>query len=460
MIIKTNLRRFDFGMITSVEKTPQGFLKVPGFATRCGVFPYIDAEGKVRRELRHPDDVFAPESLASLKNAVVTLEHPPVMVEPSNFAEYSVGYTTDRVDVNRDLVEVDLIIANADAVNAVENNGLRELSAGYVADLDEEGGDYNGAAYDFRQRNIRYNHVALVKRGRAGPEVRLRMDSADAAMQDTSMDLKKVIISGEEVELPAHLAAVVQEMLDRYDEMRGNLLKMGESVAKKDEEMKKDVDVAQKGIDTKVPEVQMVPDGKSAGKKVDAEKEEEKKDEDEEKKDAEEEKKMDAVSDLKEKLDAMQAKLDELMAGPGDKKKDAEEEEEKKDAEEEKEKKMDAAHIRTAVKARVRLEREAEKVLPAKQTEKFDSMSDDEIRSAVIKHRHPKAELSGKSSIYLQSRFDSIVETFEESATLRKTAGAALLERMDSDTDPNSARTRMSQATKSLWQSNLSASKK
>jgi len=77
MSIKKQVRRFDLGEIKSATRTPQGFLKCPGFATRTGVFPYLNADGSIRNELRHPDDVNDPESLATLKNATVTIEHPP-----------------------------------------------------------------------------------------------------------------------------------------------------------------------------------------------------------------------------------------------------------------------------------------------------------------------------------------------------------------------------------------------
>lgn len=498
------VRRFDLGgSITSIERTPQGFLKVPGFATRTGVFTYMDGDGKVRRELRHPDDVFDPVSLATLRNAVVTLDHPPELVTPENFKTYSKGYTTDRVEVNRDLVETDLIIAADDAIAAVEKEGIRELSCGYVSDLDEEPGVYNGTPYDFKQTNIKYNHVALVKRGRAGPEARLRLDSADAVMQEAAavpaaifspegendMEVneenktKSIVISGQKVELPAHAADVIQALLDRYDDMRGQVAQIQEEhTMKKDEVQKKDVDVSQKGVSPQPAVEQMAPDGRASSKKVDDEnpfakkkedeEEEEKKKKDkkdaEEKEDGEEEEKKkdkkDAEGDdpvgkmkkdaeeMKGKLDAMQAKLDEYAAQSSSKM-----------SGEMPGKKMDSADVRSQIKLRVRLERQAEKLVPSSVSTKFDSMSDDEIRSSVIKHRHPKADLSGKSSVYLQTRFDSITETMEEGETVRKEMGSSLLNtRMDKfeSADPMNARRAMIDKSRSLYTEKLSASKK
>ena len=477
------VRRFDFGEITNVERTPQGFLKVPGFATRIGVFPYQDGTGQVRRELRHPDDVFAPESLVTLKNAPVTNEHPPEMVTPENYDTYAVGYTTDRVEVNRDLVETDLIIAEADAIKAVEDGGKRELSSGYLADLIEEEGSYNGVQYNYRQKNIRYNHVALVDRGRAGPEVRLRMDSADAEMVSLEQPLtkmvhmkddekNKVIISGEEVEMPAHLAAVVRDMLDRYDEMRAKLAKL-EGSMKKDDMAKKDVDISQKGVSSKVHEEQKAPDGREVAGKVgpsdlggamkakgldDDDKCDEDKHDDNEGGAAMAPAEMlkNELEHLKEQLAAAMAKHDEMQAKIDEMSSQSEGKKQMPAAEG----KMDS--LSTRVRKRVKLEREAEKLVPAELCVKFDSMSDDEIRMAVIKHRHPKADLAGKSGVYLQSRFDSIVETVSESETTRREYGRHMLgERMDTaELDPVDARRKMIESTRQLWTNSLSATRK
>lgn len=449
----TQARRFDYGQIGTIEETPQGFLKVPGFATRCGVFPYIDSEGKTRRELRHPDDVLAPESLVTLKNAVVTLEHPPVMVDPENFEQYSVGYTTDRVEVNRDLVEIDIIIAAKDAISAVREDGVRELSAGYLADIEDESGDYNGTPYDCRQKNIRYNHVALVRRGRAGPEVRLRLDSADAVMAEAGKpaeaEFKTVVIGGETITLPKRIGETIQSLLDRYDEMRGRVMKLEEQ--QMDEKEKKDVDVGQTNVSPKVNEVQAVPDGKSAGKKdaekpADPEKTDAEVPADKEKKDGEGEMLQNEIKHLKEQLEAAMAKNDEMkakldeMAIPSEGKKSE---------------KMDS------VRARVKLERRAEKLVDGETVKKFDSMSDDEIMSAVIKARYPKTDISGKGSVYLQTRFDSIVDSVEESSVVRKEMGSALLrDRMDGAVDPSAARRKYIEESRAMYLSPLSSVRK
>ena len=75
-----------------------------------------------------------------------------------------------------------LTVTDADAIKRIENGEFRDLSAGYLCDVVMESGIFDGKSYDGRMKNIRGNHVALVREGRAGHDVRVA-DSADAAMK-------------------------------------------------------------------------------------------------------------------------------------------------------------------------------------------------------------------------------------------------------------------------------------
>lgn len=55
-------------------------------------------------------------------------------------------------------------------------SGKRELSLGYKCMYEAVSGVWNGQRYDYIQRNIRGNHLALVQEGRMGPDVAV-MDS-------------------------------------------------------------------------------------------------------------------------------------------------------------------------------------------------------------------------------------------------------------------------------------------
>lgn len=60
-------------------------------------------------------------------------------------------------------------------------NGKKELSLGYRCSYERSPGEWNGQKYEYIQRNLRGNHLALVDKGRMGAEVRV-MDSLDAGI--------------------------------------------------------------------------------------------------------------------------------------------------------------------------------------------------------------------------------------------------------------------------------------
>jgi len=70
-----------------------------------------------------------------------------------------------------------LTVTDADAIKRINSGEFRDLSAGYLCDVVMESGIFDGKAYDGRMENIRGNHVALVREGRAGHDVRVA-DSA------------------------------------------------------------------------------------------------------------------------------------------------------------------------------------------------------------------------------------------------------------------------------------------
>jgi len=159
-------------------------MRVPANLTRVGVFSYTRADGSTVRELRHPDEVFAEDSLDTLRSAPVTNRHPDRAVSPSNWRSLTVGHVGEDVKQFGSFVSARLMIQDAGAITDVERadgdpEALRELSCGYSCRLDETPGEFAGERYDAIQRSIRYNHVALGPAGwgRAGNEVALRLDS-------------------------------------------------------------------------------------------------------------------------------------------------------------------------------------------------------------------------------------------------------------------------------------------
>jgi len=247
------VKRFDRGQITEVKRTPQGFLRVPITATRTGVFKYRKLDGSIVRELRHPDDVFHVDAMESLKAAPITLEHPKEMVTPKNIRQYQKGYALDDVKRDGSFVNVTGIISDHEAITDVESGDRREVSCGYYADVIDEEGEYEGEKYDSRQTNIQYNHIAVVKKGRAGPSVRVRLDASDGAdesieqqpssEEDKTMD--KVMLGGKEYECSPELASAIKEQMASMDGMK----KEKDAAQAASDSAKKDKDAAQAKAD-------------------------------------------------------------------------------------------------------------------------------------------------------------------------------------------------------------------
>ena len=165
------------GELGERKRTQQGGLVARANMTRTGVLKYRQPDGSVRRELRHPDEVFDKDSLATLAHATLTADHPS-KVTPSNWKAVTIGHVAGTPHKAGKFVQGDIHIQHGDAIDSAERGHLQELSCGYECAIDPTPGEYEGQPYDAVQRRIRYNHVAAGPAGwgRAGPEVRMHLD--------------------------------------------------------------------------------------------------------------------------------------------------------------------------------------------------------------------------------------------------------------------------------------------
>ncbi len=171
-------------------RTDEGYLVDTPVLTRTGVFEYRDGAGRVRREYRPPEEVFNADSLASLRGKPITDGHPG-KVNAQNVRQHMIGTALSAGRQDGQNMVGDIQIFDTGPVDA----GNKELSLGYELELDETPGvSPQGEPYDIVQRHIRYNHLAVVKRGRAG-NARLNLDAADAVTKtDEEHDMSTVKI--------------------------------------------------------------------------------------------------------------------------------------------------------------------------------------------------------------------------------------------------------------------------
>lgn len=166
--------------ITHREYTDEGFLKVPGRVARTGIQEYLARElgldgdpNRIVRVYRPPEEVFAPDSLNTYDASDITNDHPKELVTAVTYKGVAVGVVRGPGRQDGDFVAADLLIKDQKTINDI-NAGKCEISAGYTAIYDESPGSTgDGQPYDYIQREIRINHVAIVDRARAGANARV-----------------------------------------------------------------------------------------------------------------------------------------------------------------------------------------------------------------------------------------------------------------------------------------------
>jgi uncharacterized protein len=162
----------------SRAETKEGFLIIQGVPLgRTGRQLYHEREVPIRGDARghvivdrEPEEVFRDETIASLNGKPLTMDHPDDDVMPSNWKEYTVGHVMypHRGDgVKEHLLLGDLFVMDPEAIEAIKQNRIRELSIGYDAKYTEDAPGYG------KQHSIICNHVALVDSGRCGPACRI-----------------------------------------------------------------------------------------------------------------------------------------------------------------------------------------------------------------------------------------------------------------------------------------------
>ena len=86
-----------------------------------------------------------------------------------------------------------LAVYDEKAISSIESGEKKELSSAYRYDPVFKPGFFDGQKYDFRMENIRGNHVALVKEGRAGSDVVVADSNSIKKGEKMSTKLKNFI---------------------------------------------------------------------------------------------------------------------------------------------------------------------------------------------------------------------------------------------------------------------------
>lgn len=247
---------------TSRTLTPEGFLCVKGVAARTGVYQYLSSEldldgpERIVNVYRSPEEVFAPASMATYADKDVTNDHPDDLVSSETFKEVSSGHVRGA-EQQGDNVEVDLIIKDQTAIDDVQS-GKAELSPGYLAEyVYAPGVAPDGTAYEYEQRDIQINHVAVVEAARGGKVARIfdhKPKGVPMAQRKVFLDSKKsrsIILDEEAASVVEDAVAALQKFADEESERADKAEATKDEAEEKLEDAKKETSDAAIGARVK-----------------------------------------------------------------------------------------------------------------------------------------------------------------------------------------------------------------
>lgn len=205
-----NVQRYDFAELKA-RIDSDGFLHDSPIVGRVGIQEYRRADGTIQRELRLPEEVFHPDALVSAKGKPISVDHADGKVTKKNAHRVTIGTMLDALKQDGDNVRSDIVIHSPDAIGE-----RRQLSLGYTAKLDETPGDHPVyGRYDSIQREIRVNHLSVVKAARAGPVARLNLDGNEdffTPQEQAPMTVKVKLDSGIEYDAVPEVAAELNKL--------------------------------------------------------------------------------------------------------------------------------------------------------------------------------------------------------------------------------------------------------
>ena len=180
------------------EKDANGFLHVKNcHCTKVQIAQYLGCEiskdleaDKVYNVFRPEEELNKAETIQSLNGVPLQLEHHDDTAEKP--AQYTrIGATGTDAVFEYPYLSNSLHFFNQKAIDLIESGEKCELSIGYDCEIHKEPGEFEGVPYDFVQRNIKIQHVALVECGRAGADVKVS-DSKEIILNSEKNEVKQM----------------------------------------------------------------------------------------------------------------------------------------------------------------------------------------------------------------------------------------------------------------------------
>ncbi|EGF5817741.1 DUF2213 domain-containing protein [Campylobacter jejuni] len=234
--------------ISKRSKDDNGFLIIKNNPiTKAGVFEYLLSE--IESDISENDDkivkVFRPfEDLIKIKdsfaNKPVKFNHIWVG-EDDNKADGAIG-SNITIDKENLMLRADLIIYNPELINAIENDNLVELSPGYTGAVEKANGIFNGEPYEYIQKITCVNHLAVVDKGRSGPDLKIEdskrkilkeYEKMKTKLKDRLLNKIKRILDEDTIEKEVKDADCQDEDIKTQDEDKREIIREIMAVANK-----------------------------------------------------------------------------------------------------------------------------------------------------------------------------------------------------------------------------------
>ena len=234
--------------------------------SKVGVFEYsggqIDPDGSLGLDPMRIFKVYRPESELSSEATINSFKLLPFTDEHAMLGSDAEGLTpAERKGIEgvigQDVyfefpyLKANLKVLSESLKNSIDD-GKVELSIGYRCYYEKKSGIFDGQPYDFIQRGLSGNHLALVDEGRSGPDVavldklKFSFDAKDITMPDMSKpdqgkpeDLKKP--EGKDASEKEELSMdAMDAMKSMYDSMKKACDAYEKMMSKDKDEDKKD----------------------------------------------------------------------------------------------------------------------------------------------------------------------------------------------------------------------------
>lgn len=198
--------------------------------SKVGVFEYSGAQighpeldpNKIYKVYRPQEELDNEETINSFKLVPWTDDHAMLGAEDDGMTPAEKkgvhGVVGEDIYFDDGYLKANLKVFSNKLAQLIDN-GKKDLSIGYKCLYEKNAGVYNGESYDFIQKNIRGNHLALVEEGRSGHDVavldhfKFTFDTKGLVMPDIDKAKEEEVKDEGEVMSLEECTAAIKELM-------------------------------------------------------------------------------------------------------------------------------------------------------------------------------------------------------------------------------------------------------